>query len=52
VYACEIENGKYFDTGNKLEYMKTAVELCSGEKEWWILEKQYSKKEFNRLVKK
>jgi len=28
VYACEIENGKYFDTGNKLEYMKTAVELA------------------------
>lgn len=28
VYACEIENGRYFDTGNKLEYMKTAVELA------------------------
>ncbi len=28
VYACEIENGKYFDTGNKLEYMKTAVEFA------------------------
>lgn len=28
VYACEIENGKYYDTGNKLEYMKTAVELA------------------------
>ena len=28
VFACEIENGKYFDTGNKLEYMKTAVELA------------------------
>lgn len=27
VYACEIENGRYFDTGNKLEYMKTVVEL-------------------------
>lgn len=27
VYACEIENGKYYDTGNKLEYMKTAVEF-------------------------
>ncbi|MGH7245764.1 MAG: UTP--glucose-1-phosphate uridylyltransferase [Candidatus Levyibacteriota bacterium] len=27
VYACEIENAKYFDTGNKLEYMKTVVEL-------------------------
>lgn len=28
VYACEIENGEYFDTGNKLEYMKTAVKLA------------------------
>lgn len=28
VYAVEIENGRYFDTGNKLEYMKTAVELA------------------------
>ncbi len=28
VYACEIENGRYFDTGNKLEYMKTVVALA------------------------
>lgn len=28
VYAVEIENGKYYDTGDKLEYMKTAVELA------------------------
>lgn len=28
VYACEIENGRYFDTGNKLEYMKTVVSLA------------------------
>jgi UTP--glucose-1-phosphate uridylyltransferase len=27
VYACEIEHGKYYDTGNKLEYMKAVVEL-------------------------
>jgi UTP--glucose-1-phosphate uridylyltransferase len=27
IYAVEIENGKYYDTGNKLEYMKTVVEL-------------------------
>ncbi len=26
VLAKEIENGKYYDTGNKLEYMKTVVE--------------------------
>ena len=28
VYACEIEQGKYYDTGNKLEYLKTVVELA------------------------
>ena len=33
VYACEIEGGKYFDTGNKLEYMKTVVEFALQHKE-------------------
>ncbi|MGI8420382.1 MAG: UTP--glucose-1-phosphate uridylyltransferase [Candidatus Levyibacteriota bacterium] len=33
VYACEIENGKYYDTGNKLEYMKTTVELALQHKD-------------------
>lgn len=28
LYAVEIENGKYYDTGNKLEYLKTVVELA------------------------
>ncbi len=28
VYACEIKNGKYYDTGNKLEYLKTVVEFA------------------------
>lgn len=28
VYAVVIEGAKYYDTGNKLEYMKTAVELA------------------------
>lgn len=27
VYALEIKNARYYDTGNKLEYMKTVVEL-------------------------
>ncbi len=33
VYAVEIENGKYYDTGNKLEYMKTVVELALEHKD-------------------
>jgi len=28
VYAVEIKNAKYYDTGNKLEYMKTVVEFA------------------------
>lgn len=27
VYAIEIKNGKYYDTGNKFEYLKTVVEF-------------------------
>ncbi len=28
VYACEIENAKYYDTGNKIEYLKTVIEFA------------------------
>jgi len=28
LYAVEIKDGKYYDTGNKLEYMKTVIELA------------------------
>jgi UTP--glucose-1-phosphate uridylyltransferase len=28
VYAVEIQNGKYYDTGNKLEYLKAVVEFA------------------------
>ena len=28
IYGVEIENGKYYDTGSKLEYMKTCVEFA------------------------
>ncbi len=28
VYTVVIENGKYYDTGNKLEYMKTVIDLA------------------------
>lgn len=33
VYAVEIKNARYFDTGNKLEYMKTVVQLALEHKE-------------------
>jgi len=41
LYAVEIENGKYFDTGNKLEYMKTAVELALKHEEIGVEFKEY-----------
>ncbi|HSX24242.1 MAG TPA: UTP--glucose-1-phosphate uridylyltransferase [Candidatus Saccharimonadales bacterium] len=28
VYGCEIENGHFYDTGNKLEYLKTVVDFA------------------------
>jgi UTP--glucose-1-phosphate uridylyltransferase len=28
VYACEIKGGKYYDAGNKLEYLKTVVDFA------------------------
>ncbi len=33
VIAAEIKNGKYYDTGNKIEYMKTVVELALEHKD-------------------
>lgn len=33
VYACEIVGGKYYDTGNKLEYLKTVVEFALSHKD-------------------
>lgn len=33
LFAVEIKNGKYYDTGNKLEYMKTVVELARSHPE-------------------
>ena len=33
LYGVVIENGKYYDTGNKLEYMKTVVDLARNHPE-------------------
>ena len=43
VFAVEIKDGKYYDTGNKLEYMKTVVELG--------LKHQDIKEEFKKFLK-
>lgn len=45
IYACEIENGRYYDTGNKLEYLKTNVDFAlrrrdvNGDFRKYLLEK-------------
>jgi len=44
VYACEIENGKYYDTGNKLEYLKTVLEFALQRSEFSEELKKYLKK--------
>lgn len=44
VYACEIENGKYYDTGNKIEYLKTVIEFALSRSEFADELKQYLKK--------
>lgn len=44
VYACEIKNARYYDTGNKLEYLKTMVEFA-------LLHPEFSK-EFREYLKK
>ena len=28
IYGCKIENGKYYDAGNKLGYLKTMVDFA------------------------
>lgn len=42
IYAVEIKDGKYYDTGNKIEYMKTVVELA--------LEHEDIKDEFKKFL--
>ncbi len=33
VYACLVKEGRYYDTGNKLEYLKTVVEFALAHKD-------------------
>lgn len=33
IYACEIENGIYYDTGSKIEYLKTVIEFALKHKD-------------------
>jgi UTP--glucose-1-phosphate uridylyltransferase len=43
VYAVVIENGRYYDTGNKFEYLKTVIEFA--------LQHDETKEEFTKFLK-
>lgn len=43
IYACEIKNGKYYDAGNVLDYVKATVELT--------LQREDLKENFNNFLK-
>jgi UTP--glucose-1-phosphate uridylyltransferase len=43
LHACEIQNGKYYDTGNKFEYLKTSVEFGLKDTEYGEKFKEYLK---------
>ena len=44
VYGCVIKNSKYYDTGNKIEYLKTVVEFALRHPEFSREFKDYLKK--------
>jgi UTP--glucose-1-phosphate uridylyltransferase len=41
VWALEIKDGKFYDTGNKLEYLKTVVDFALENEEFGTEFKQY-----------
>ncbi|HOX29833.1 MAG TPA: UTP--glucose-1-phosphate uridylyltransferase [Candidatus Paceibacterota bacterium] len=43
VYGCEIQNGKYYDTGNKTEYLKTVIEFALNHPDFSKEIKEYLK---------
>ena len=44
VYACEIKNSKYYDTGNKVEYLKTVIDFALRHPDFEKEIKEYLKK--------
>ena len=46
LYACEVENGKYYDCGNKLEFIKATIDFALEHQEIGKELKKYLKKTF------
>ncbi len=49
VYAIEVKNGKYYDTGDKLEYLKTLIDLGLNHEEYSDKLREYLKEIGNKL---
>jgi len=49
VYAAEIKNGKYYDTGDKLEYLKTLIDLGLEHEEYSAKLREHLKEIASRL---
>jgi len=49
VYACEIKNGRYYDTGNKLEYLKANIEFALKRDDLFNEMKRYIKEKAEEL---
>ncbi|MCD6147951.1 UTP--glucose-1-phosphate uridylyltransferase [bacterium] len=47
VYGCEIKNGRYYDTGNKMEYLKTVVEFALASPDFSEEFKRYLKEKID-----
>ena len=43
IMAVEIKGGRYYDTGNKLEYLKTVIEFALHNKDLSVEVKKYLK---------
>jgi UTP--glucose-1-phosphate uridylyltransferase len=49
IYAVEIENGKYYDTGDKLGYLKTVIDFACSHPEFGEEVKGYIKEKIKEL---
>jgi UTP--glucose-1-phosphate uridylyltransferase len=49
VWGYEIQNGKFYDTGNKLEYVKAVVEFAMSHEEIGDSFREYMRSSFNSL---
>lgn len=49
VYACEVKNGRYYDTGNKIEYLKANIDFALKREDLAEEIKKYIKKKSKEI---